>query len=53
MDNVVLSAHIAGTDTRSIEDMGIECARSIATLYRGAWPEGAVVNDELRGQWKW
>jgi len=53
MDNVVLSPHIAGTDTRSMEDMGIECARCIVSLYRGEWPEGAVVNEELREGWKW
>jgi D-3-phosphoglycerate dehydrogenase len=53
MDNVVLSPHIAGTDTRSMEDMGIECAQCIVKLRRGEWPVGAVVNDELRGGWKW
>jgi D-3-phosphoglycerate dehydrogenase/(S)-sulfolactate dehydrogenase len=53
MDNVVISPHLAGTDTRSMEDMGIECARNITTLYRGGWPEGAVVNEELRAGWKW
>jgi len=53
LDNVVLTPHIAGTDTRSMEDMGIESARSIVTLSRGGWPEGAVVNEDLRGRWKW
>jgi D-3-phosphoglycerate dehydrogenase/(S)-sulfolactate dehydrogenase len=53
MDNVVISPHLAGTDTRSMEDMGIECACNITTLYRGGWPEGAVVNEELRSGWKW
>ncbi len=53
LDNVVLTPHIAGTDTLSMEDMGIECAQCIVTLYRGGWPEGAVVNDELRERWKW
>jgi D-3-phosphoglycerate dehydrogenase/(S)-sulfolactate dehydrogenase len=53
IDNVVLSPHIAGTDTRSMEDMGIECAQCIVKLHRGEWPEGAVVNEELRGRWRW
>jgi D-3-phosphoglycerate dehydrogenase len=53
LDNVVLSPHIAGNDDRSSEDMGIECARCIITLHEGGWPDGAVVNDELKGKWKW
>src|SRR5262245_9011745 len=51
LENVVLSPHIAGNDTRSMEDMGIECAQCIVKLHRGEWPVGAVVNDELRGKW--
>ncbi|MCY4353282.1 MAG: phosphoglycerate dehydrogenase [Truepera sp.] len=53
LDNVVVSSHRAGNDTRSVEDMGIEAARSIVDLYRGRWPSGAVVNDELREGWRW
>jgi phosphoglycerate dehydrogenase-like enzyme len=53
LDNVVLSPHLAGTDERSMEDMGIECARCILTLRQGGWPEGAVVNEELRATWRW
>lgn len=53
LDNVVLSPHIGGTDTRSSEDMGIECAHNIVKLSRNEWPEGAVVNADLRSSWKW
>ncbi|MCX7422735.1 MAG: phosphoglycerate dehydrogenase [Planctomycetia bacterium] len=53
VENVVLSPHLAGTDTRSMEDMGIESARNIITLSRNEWPDGAVVNAELRSRWKW
>jgi phosphoglycerate dehydrogenase-like enzyme len=53
MDNVVLSPHIAGTDTLAMENMGIEAAGCVITLSRGGWPEGAVVNAELRGNWRW
>ncbi len=53
MDNVVVSSHRAGIDTRSVEDMGVDAAQSIVDLRRGMWPEGAVVNDELRGGWTW
>jgi D-3-phosphoglycerate dehydrogenase/(S)-sulfolactate dehydrogenase len=52
-DNVVLSPHLAGTDYRSMEDMGIEAADCIIKLHGGEWPEGAVINDELRPGWKW
>lgn len=53
LDNVVLSPHIAGTDTRSSEEMGLESAHNIVKLSRNEWPEGAVVNAELRSRWKW
>ena len=53
VENVVLSPHLAGTDTRSMEDMGIECAHNILKLSRNEWPEGAVVNADLRSRWKW
>jgi len=53
MDNVVLSPHIAGTDSLSMENMGIESAQNIVTLHRGEWPVGAVVNNILREGWRW
>lgn len=53
LDNVVVSPHLAGCDTLGMEDMGIEAADCIVKLHRGEWPEGAVVNDELRGTWSW
>ena len=53
LDNVVLSPHLAGTDERSMEDMGIESAENIIALHSGGWPTGAIVNDELRAGWSW
>ena len=53
LDNIVASPHLAGTDLASLEGMGIEAADCIVKLYRGVWPEGAVINDELREGWKW
>lgn len=53
LDNVVLTPHLAGTDAQSLENMGIECAESIVALYQNRWPDGAVVNSELRETWKW
>jgi D-3-phosphoglycerate dehydrogenase / 2-oxoglutarate reductase len=53
LDNVVVTSHIASADTQALEDMGVEAARCIVQLRRGEWPEGAVVNDQLRPQWRW
>ncbi len=53
LENVVLSPHLGGTDTRSSEDMGIENAAAIIKLSRNEWPDGAVVNADLRSRWKW
>ena len=33
--------------------MGLECASCIVKLSRNEWPDGAVVNDSLRANWKW
>ena len=53
LDNVVLSPHIGGEDTLSSEQMGIEAADCIIKLRTGEWPEGAVLNNELRDGWTW
>ena len=53
LNNVVLAPHVGGEDTLASEMMGVEAADCIIKLYQGTWPEGAVVNDELRDGWKW
>ena len=53
LPNVVVSPHLAGADYLSLENMGIESARNIVALYQNRWPEGAVVNEEVRADWKW
>lgn len=53
LPNVILTPHLAGGDTQSNEDMGTESARNIIALYQGGWPEGAVVNSELKGKFRW
>lgn len=53
MENVVLSPHIGGEDSLSSKNMGCEAADCIVRLYRGDWPGGAVVNQELKAGWKW
>jgi D-3-phosphoglycerate dehydrogenase len=53
MPNVVLSPHIGGVDTTALDDMAEQAARCVIDLFRGRWPEGCVVNDELRQGWRW
>ena len=33
--------------------MGTEAATCIISLSQGRWPDGAVVNGELKGRWRW
>jgi D-3-phosphoglycerate dehydrogenase / 2-oxoglutarate reductase len=51
--NVVISPHIAGTDTKSMQDMVDLAAQTIVDLSRNQWPMGCVVNSELETGWAW
>ena len=53
LENVVLSPHMAGADHTSAEAMGREAAECIVRLYNNEWPDGAVVNTELKEDWQW
>ena len=53
LDNVVLSPHAASGDWLAMQDMATEAARCIIQLHQAQWPAGAVINQELAGQWKW
>lgn len=53
LDNVVLSPHIAGTDSLGVENMGIEAAKNIIELSKNNWPDDSVVNSELKNNWSW
>lgn len=53
LDNVVLTPHKAGADALAMRNMAIESASCVAKLYQGEWPENAVVNHQLRENWKW
>src|SRR5690606_1383999 len=50
-DDVVLSPHLAGADTLSMENMGLEAAHCIIEVLQNRWPPGYVVTDELREDW--
>jgi phosphoglycerate dehydrogenase-like enzyme len=53
LPNVVLSPHVGGVDTMALDDMAEQAAQCVIDLYRGRWPEGCIVNDELRQGWCW
>jgi phosphoglycerate dehydrogenase-like enzyme len=53
LDNVVLTAHTAGVDAQSGEDMAALAARTIVQLSRGEWPVGLVVNPAVRERFRW
>jgi D-3-phosphoglycerate dehydrogenase len=50
LDNVILTAHTAGVDFRSREDMVNFAARAIVEILAGRWPAEWVVNPEVRGK---
>ncbi|MDB5336720.1 MAG: serA 3 [Planctomycetaceae bacterium] len=51
--NLILTPHLASGDYQSMEDMGTESATNIIALYQGGWPEGAVVNEQIRPTFRW
>ena len=53
LDNVIVSAHVAGNDELSLVEMGLEAAQCIVDLHDGVWPGGSVVNRDLEGRWSW
>ena len=53
LDNVVFTAHTAGVDTQSRDEMALKAAECIAQLSQGEWPADCIVNPEVRGRFKW
>jgi len=53
LPNVLVSPHIGSGDSQSRLMMGVEAAECIASLRHGKWPEGAVINSEIRDGWSW
>jgi phosphoglycerate dehydrogenase-like enzyme len=48
LDNIVMTAHTAGVDTKSRDDMAHMAARAIAKLLAGEWPAEWVVNPKVK-----
>jgi len=53
LDNVVVAPHVAGLDVDSQLAMSRLAAECLARLYKNDWPEGCVVNEQIRPGWKW
>jgi phosphoglycerate dehydrogenase-like enzyme len=53
LDNVVLTAHTAGVDLQSRDDMARKAAECIAAISRGEWPADCIVNPEVREKFRW
>lgn len=53
LDNVVLTAHTAGVDTQSRDDMARKAAECIVAIARGEWPIDCIVNPEVKTKFKW
>ena len=53
LPNVVVSPHVAGWDYDSIAGMAELSAQCVVDLYEGRWPDGCVVNEEVRAGWRW
>ena len=53
LDNVVLTAHTAGTDVQSLADMALSAAQSIAALRQGLWPAEQIVNPQVKERFRW
>ena len=50
LDNVVLTAHTAGVDARSGDDMALLAAQTIVQVCRGEWPEALIINPACRAR---
>ncbi len=48
LDNIILTAHTAGVDQRSRQDMATLPARAIVKLLAGEWPADWVVNPQVK-----
>jgi len=53
LDNVVLTAHTAGVDLQSRDEMALLAARCIARISAGEWPAECIVNPEVRSKFHW
>jgi phosphoglycerate dehydrogenase-like enzyme len=53
LDNVIVTAHTAGVDLQSRDDMALHAAKAIVALSRGEWPAAQIVNPEVKAKFCW
>ena len=53
LDNVLVTAHVAGVDLQSLDDMAISAAQAVVALSQGEWPAHQIVNPEVRANFRW
>lgn len=52
LDNIVMTAHMAGVDVQSRDDMAHLAARAIAKLLAGEWPADWIVNPQVKDRFQ-
>jgi phosphoglycerate dehydrogenase-like enzyme len=52
MDNVIVSPHVAALDSQAVEDMAVAAARNILDVLHGTWPDGSLINPDVKATWK-
>ena len=53
LDNVIVTAHTAGVDIQSRDEMALLAAQCIARISQGEWPADCIVNPEVRDRFRW
>jgi phosphoglycerate dehydrogenase-like enzyme len=53
LENVVCTAHTAGTDSQALDDLALRAAQAIVALSRGQWPAQQIVNPESQARFRW
>ncbi len=51
--NVLLTAHTAGVDLQSRDEMALKAAECVAKLSQGEWPADCIVNPEVKSKFAW
>ena len=52
-ENVIVTPHMSGLDTTSVDQMAQQAAANLVELYQGGWPADAVLNPSIRDGWRW
>jgi phosphoglycerate dehydrogenase-like enzyme len=53
LENVVMTPHTGGTDTKSLFDMAELAAKAVIDLAADRWPAELIVNQDVRERFRW